>query len=116
MVPRPSFSFSFGSLLKNFVEAQRTSWRALCARRYPRGNSNHPKTRKCDRHHENKFCSHTSKMSPNTPFCPGNTRNTRYFAKDLANTQKPRIVFTCQHDGAKNSNGMIQIEYADMRL
>ncbi len=75
-----------------------------------------PKPQKCDRHHENKFCSRTSKTSPNTPFFPGNMRNTRHSAKDLANTQKPRIVFTCQHDGAKNSNGMIQIEYADMRL
>lgn len=42
MVPRPSFSFSLDSLAKNFVDAQRTS----CARRYPHGTNNHPKTPK----------------------------------------------------------------------
>ena len=36
----------FRVLVKNFVDAQQTSWRTMCARRCPHGNSNHPKTPK----------------------------------------------------------------------
>ncbi len=77
-VPHPSFLFSFGSLVKNFVDAQWISW-MLSGHRAPAatltGPVTTPKPRKCDWHHENKFCSHSSKTKQNTPFYPGNTRN-----------------------------------------